>query len=164
MRGRKPIPTHLKIVTGNQGKRPFNPLEPMPEERMPDPPRELCEDGVIEWQRISSELAALGLMTNLDRGVLTAYCDAYGRWAKAKRLMNNAAALDPATGGMVIVTMQGNRIQNPLLGIVNKAAADMVRYAAEFGMTPSARSRVNGGKVGQSKKTKPSDPASRYFA
>jgi phage terminase small subunit len=34
-------------------------------------------------------------------------------------------------------------VQHGLIGIANKAMADMVRYAAEFGMTPSARCRVS---------------------
>jgi hypothetical protein len=46
---------------------------------------------------------------------------------------------DMLTGGLMIKTSNGNAIQNPLVGTANKAAADMVRYAAEFGMTPSAR-------------------------
>jgi phage terminase small subunit len=41
------------------------------------------------------------------------------------------------------MTTNGNAIQNPLIGTANKAASDMVRYAAEFGMTPSARARIS---------------------
>ena len=37
----------------------------------------------------------------------------------------------------------GHMIQNPLVGVANKAMNDMVRFAAEFGMTPAARSRVS---------------------
>ena len=39
----------------------------------------------------------------------------------------------------MIKTSNGNAIQNPLIGTADKADSDMVRYAAEFGMTPSAR-------------------------
>src|SRR5574340_896607 len=52
----------------------------------------------------------------------------------------------PAPGGAACVehkTMNGNVIQHTLVGTANKAMQDMVRYAVEFGMTPSARSRVN---------------------
>ena len=31
MRGKKPKPTHLKLITGNPGKRPLNEAEPKPE-------------------------------------------------------------------------------------------------------------------------------------
>jgi phage terminase small subunit len=42
----------------------------------------------------------------------------------------------------MIKTKSGNVIQNPLVGTANKAMSDMARYAAELGMTPTARARV----------------------
>ena len=52
------------------------------------------------------------------------------------------AERDELTSGLMIKTTNGNAIQNPLIGTANKAARDMVRYASEFGLTPSARARV----------------------
>jgi phage terminase small subunit len=49
------------------------------------------------------------------------------------------ASLDPVTSSLLIKTSNSNAIQNPFVGIANTAAAAMVRFAAEFGMTPSAR-------------------------
>ena len=46
MRGRKPSPTHLKLVKGNPGKRPLNVSEPEPEAVLPCPPAELCDSGL----------------------------------------------------------------------------------------------------------------------
>jgi phage terminase small subunit len=40
-------------------------------------------------------------------------------------------------------------MQNPLQRIAVNAANDMIRYAAEFGLTPAARARVAGGIVGR---------------
>ena len=59
----------------------------------------------------------------------------------------------------MIKTTNGNAIQNPLVGTANKAATDMVRFAAEFGMTPSARSRINVTPPGEGAE----DPAARFF-
>jgi len=58
----------------------------------------------------------------------------------------------------LIKTSNGNAIQNPLVGTANKAAADMMRYAAEFGMTPSARTRIAAEAPPES-----DDPAERFF-
>ena len=69
------------------------------------------------------------------------------------------AERDQLTSGLMIKTTNGNPIQNPLVGIANKAAAAMVRYAAEFGMTPSARSRVEGAPAGRNGDT----AAAQYF-
>lgn len=60
---------------------------------------------------------------------------------------------------LVVWTGNGNLIQNPLVGISRRAAADMLRFAAEFGMTPSARSRIDTEKAALGE----GDPAEAYF-
>jgi P27 family predicted phage terminase small subunit len=144
MRGRKPSPTHLKLIKGNPGKRPINGSEPVPHSDLPSPPAELCDDARIEWERVSVELHRIGVLTTIDRAALAAYCQAYGRWIVAERAIRKMAERDQLTGGLMIKTTNGNAIQNPLVGTANKAMSDLVRYAAEFGMTPSARSRIHG--------------------
>lgn len=141
--GRKPKPTALKLVTGNPGKRALPKKEAIVAPAEPTPPAFLCDDAKVEWGRVVSILFGAGLMTELDRAALAAYAAAYGRWAQAERAINRMAAKDELNAALMIKTSNGNAIQNPLVGIANKAKADMVRYAAEFGMTPSARSRVD---------------------
>lgn len=138
-RGRKPKPTGLKVITGNPGKRALNKAEPKPTIPLGDPPAHLSKDAIEEWDRVTGELVASKIATGLDVQALAAYCQAYGRWAEAERTL---AKMKNEAGGLIIKTTSGNLIQNPLVGVANKAMADMVRYAAEFGMTPSARSRV----------------------
>ena len=121
----------------------MNGAEPTPELALPSPPPELCDDAKVEWGRISEELYRLKLLSGIDRAALAAYCQAYGRWVQAERGIRKMAEKDPLTGGMMIKTTNGNVVQNPLVGIANKAMSDVVRYAAEFGMTPSARSRMS---------------------
>lgn len=109
---------------------------------MPSVPPHLSPDAVTEWDRVAKELFTAGLLSSLDRAVLAAYCQAYARWAQAERALTDMGRRDQLTAGLMIKTTGGNAIQNPLVGIANKAAADMVRYASEFGMTPSARTRI----------------------
>jgi len=142
-RGRKPKPTHLKLVTGNPGKRALNGSEPQPTLLLPSPPAELNDDAKVEWDRVSEELYRLGLLTAIDRAALAAYCQAYGRWMTAERAIAEMAKRDPLTCGLLIKTTNGNAIQNPLVGVANKAMADTMRYAVEFGMSPSSRSRIS---------------------
>jgi P27 family predicted phage terminase small subunit len=142
MRGRKPKPTYLKLLNGNAGKRPLNEHEPEPAPAIPTPPAELCEDAKLEWERVAPLLHQLGTLSEIDRAALAAYCQAYGRWLKAERAVAIMGERDQLTSGLMIKTTNGNPIQNPLVGIANRAMVDMVRYAAEFGMTPSARSRI----------------------
>ena len=140
--GTKPKPTALKLIEGNKGKRSLPKKEAVIALCEPTPPPFLCDDAKVEWGRVCSALFAAGLMTELDRAALSAYCAAYGRWAQAERAINTMAGKDGINAALLIKTKEGNAIQNPLVGIANKARADVVRFAAEFGMTPSARTRV----------------------
>jgi P27 family predicted phage terminase small subunit len=110
--------------------------------RLPAPPGELNPDARKEWFRVARRLHDEGMLTDLDRGMLAAYCQAYGRWAQAERALAEMGKLDPVTGGLMIRTKSGNAIQTPIVGTANKAMSDMARFAAELGMTPSARTRV----------------------
>ena len=143
MRGRKPKPTHLKLIEGNPGKRKVNPVEPVSLPELHAPPPFLPAEGQEEWKRVASELYNLGLLTVVDRTALAAYCHSFAIWKQATDAINHMAARDQLTRGLMIKTTNGNAIQNPLIGTANKAASDMVRYAAEFGMTPSARARIS---------------------
>ena len=143
-KGPKPKPTQIKLVTGTARTHRLNAAEPQPDIDCPEPPGHLTAPARAEWDRVVPELLALGLLSHLDRGALAAYCQAYGRWAAAEAALARMAERDTVTDGLVIRTKSGNLIQNPLVGAANKAMADLVRYAAEFGLTPSARARVSG--------------------
>lgn len=160
MRGRKPLPSHLKLVRGTaRGElRKTKGDDIKFEISLPMPPPHLCDDAKVEWGRVASMLYALHLLSEADVAALAAYCQAYAVWKQATEALNVMAKSDSLTKALMIKTTNGNAIQNPLLGIANKAAADMVRYAAEFGMTPSARARIHAGADA------PKDETDRYFA
>jgi P27 family predicted phage terminase small subunit len=139
--GPKPKPTHLKVIAGTARRCRLPKHEPKPELAIPPVPPELCDDAKLDWGRVAPDLYRAGLMTNLDRAALAGYCAAWGRMVRAERALRKLG--DEGADGLLIKTAKGNVIQNPLVGIANKAAADMVRFAAELGMTPSARSRVS---------------------
>src|ERR1043165_3323152 len=135
MRGRRPTPTRLKVLTGNPGKRPLNPDEPHPEVCVPECPPELGPVARQEWHRLVDELVALGLLTNLDRAALAAYCGAYALWADATVQIEKYGAM--------IKSPTGFPIQSPYLAIANRQAEIMMRIASEFGFTPASRSRIS---------------------
>jgi P27 family predicted phage terminase small subunit len=143
MKGRKPTPTNIKILTGNPGKRRLPSGEPVPESNLPSPPSHLDAYAREEWERLATAMHDLGILYDVDRAVFAAYCSSYSRWRTAEEAMQRRVekAGDPLAA-LIIKTKSENVIQNPLVGIANKAAADMVRYAAEFGLTPSARARL----------------------
>ena len=136
-RGPKPIPTKLKLARGSRRVGDLNDdgAEPRPEPSTPTCPAHLTTAARTEWKRIVPELERLGLLTKLDRAALSLYCVAYGRWAEAEK---QAAVL-----GMVVKTKAGSLIQNPYLGIANRAASQMHAILVEFGLSPSSRTRLS---------------------
>ena len=156
--GRKPKPTGLKLIAGTDRADRRNDAEPKPAPALPAPPAFLSDEAKAEWTRTADQLYQLGILSKIDRAALGAYCQAYGRWEQAERALARMAERDAVTHGMMIKTTNGNAVQNPLLGTANKAMADMMRYAAEFGMTPSARARIKAEPLGEE-----DDPAQKYF-
>ena len=137
------LPTHLKLLRGNPGKRAIQPEpEPAVPATPPEPPDFLSQDAKNEWFRVVPEPQRLGLFTMLDIAPFAAYCGAYARWVSAERLLTAMADKDATTKALLLKGAAGNAVANPLLKIARCAAADMVHFAGEFGMTPLARSRL----------------------
>jgi P27 family predicted phage terminase small subunit len=134
MRGRRPKPTRLKLLTGNPGKRPLNEHEPKPEPAIPECPVELGPVARQEWHRLVVELSKLRLLTALDRAALAAYCGAYALWAEAMEAIQKY--------GTMVKSPSGYPVQSPYVSIANRQAEIMMRIASEFGFTPASRSRI----------------------
>jgi len=135
MRGRRPKPTRLKLLTGNPGKRPLNEREPEPEPSIPDCPPELGPVARREWDRLVGELGKLRILTALDRAALASYCGAYGLWADAMEQIQKY--------GSMVKSPSGYPQQSPYLAVANRQAEIMMRIASEFGFTPASRSRIS---------------------
>jgi len=138
-KGRKPLPTEIKRFKGNPGKRPMeNPLE-IPD-GAPDAPDHLDEVAQAEWDRLVSVLVPAGLVTIADRAAMAAYCVAYSRWVIAERNIKQYGLLGVTPNNMIV--------KSAWLTIADKAMDQMMKAAAEFGFTPSSRTRVRPINVG----------------
>lgn len=127
-------PTAWRRMEGNRGKKAYNHAEPIPPEGVPDCPEHLSEEARAEWHRLVETLVGMGVITIVDRAVLAAYCQAYGRWVDAEEKLKETPLL--------IKTPSGYVQQSPWLNIANKQMELMGRYMAEIGLTPASRSRV----------------------
>ena len=137
MRGRKPLPSNVVRLRGNPGKRRRNDAEPRPAPRVPTCPACLDGEARKEWKRVVAELTELGLLTRLDRGLLAAYCQAHALWVEAVSSIERY--------GTMVKSPNGYPMQSPYVAVVNKQVEIMGRIAAEFGMTPSSRTRIRVG-------------------
>ena len=144
-RGPKPLPANVHMLRGNPSNKPLASL--LDDVVRPDVAIPKCPVRSAafrkEWKRISSHLAQLGLVSELDRAMLTGYCTAWAdlEWAEERIAALNA---DDPTGerGRVDATPSGYKQIGVLMQIRNRALADLKTFAAEFGMSPAARSRV----------------------
>lgn len=142
--GRKPVPTALKLVRGNPGKRALPKDEPQPSLDAPMP-EWLSPEAAKNWPAVAKQLHDAGLLTAIDAAALGLYCEAFARWKDA-----NARIV---RFGSVVKSPNGYPIQSPYLAIANKAHEQMTKLLAEFGMTPASRTRVSVSKP---------DPAAQY--
>lgn len=109
---------------------------------MPACPDYLNDYARAEWSRVADTLHAIGTLTQIDQTMFAAYCIAYSRWRHAEEDLERMAQTDGSTHAAVIRTKQGNLIQNPMVGVANTARREMQRLAAEFGLSPSARTQI----------------------
>lgn len=135
-RGRKPLPTPLKIAAGNPGNRPLNANEPAAAPSKLTIPKWLKGDKVAaaEYKRMGKLLLTLGVMTCLDETALAAYAMAFSRWVGESETL--------AEEGAILESDKGGKYANPRMWVVNTARDAMVKILAEFGMTPSSRARI----------------------
>lgn len=134
MAGRKPLPTHLKLVKGTARPHRMNKAESTPVVAVPAPPDHLDEDAQAKFIEMAEMLARHGVMTELDTGALARYVVIWRRWIEAEEEVKRR--------GHVVKTSNDNIIQNPFLAVANRCLAQMHQIEAEFGLTPSSRSRI----------------------
>lgn len=150
--GRPRKPTQLHIVTGTARNDRMNPDEPQPGIEIPSCPPGLSAGAKTEWRRISPILEDMGLLSNMDRSALAAYCETYGRWMRSLKEIQK--------GGEVIETPNGSLQVSPWVSIARNAEKEIRQFCSEFGMTPASRSKVSATDPAK----KQTDKKDRFFA
>jgi P27 family predicted phage terminase small subunit len=135
MRGRKPQPTKLKILTGNPGHRRLNANEPIIPTDLPACPDHLDTEAKTKWASVTAVLGTSGLLTQADGDTLAAYCQCWSDWVNARVRVSQL-------GLMLVSKETGQLYPNPYLHVANRAMREMTRLAAELGLTASSRSRL----------------------
>lgn len=135
IRGPKPKPDVIRVLEGNPGKRPIRDNVGLPPSENLKPPSFLPADAKNEWKRVVHKLAGVGLLTDLDLSALAAYCQSYATWLEAIKRIKEL--------GMIVKSPNGYPMPNPYIKIQRDAQSEMLSWLREFGMTPSARTRVD---------------------
>ena len=144
-RGPNPKPTALKLLHGVDKKNParVNRDEPRPSTLDIEPPVWLEGEALEVWERYAPDLAAKQVLTAWDTEAFANWCDAVAR-------RRDAAGHVTAEGAVVEHPvynkngdMTGTRLgKNAWLLALDAADAQVQRYGARFGLTPSDRSQL----------------------
>ena len=131
-RGRKPLPKAiLKLRNSSALRQPRHKrTEPDPPEGKLSCPSFLDREGRAEWRRITKSLAGMGILSPADRGAIAGMAHFWAifvRTAKAMHGMDSLATKD----------------SRPVAATCSDAFSHYARTAAEFGLTPAARTRVD---------------------
>jgi P27 family predicted phage terminase small subunit len=135
MRGPAPKPTALKNIQGNPGKRRTSKSEPKPEAGSIACPAWLDQDAKAFWKSVAPRLKKLGLLTEIDTEALAVTATAWSIWRKAVKVAATKK-------GMVESTIAGGNKKSPEVAIAAEFFKILKSYAAEFGMTPASRTRL----------------------
>lgn len=134
LRGPTPKPTALRLLHGEKNKDRINTDEPIPRDALPVCPDTADPQVRAVWDYTMRELAAMKIVAAADRDALLCYCEAVVNHRKASALL--------AKSEVLIKGIHGNPVRNPALAVQRDAAELIRRYAQEFGLTPSGRSRI----------------------
>jgi P27 family predicted phage terminase small subunit len=97
-------------------------------------------------RRVVPELARLKLLKPVDSAALTAYCLAWQRLVDAQAII--------AREGLLGHNSQG-QVRHPAVAVLEAASKDLRAWAAEFGLTPSAETRVTRPEAGDGDEANP---------
>jgi len=136
--GTKPKPSAVKKL-GPKPHHKQNKKEPQPTHRAQSPPYYL--DGKAKYlfkQLVEILHTQMRVLTDADRLMLTALCEAYGEWRQAKAVLQdkNLTYETKTASGDVMIRPR------PEVQIKKDAAARMLKISVEFGLTPSSRTRL----------------------
>lgn len=134
MRGRKPKPTAKKKLEGNPGKRQLNKREPKPKVSANITPAQI-DAGMRSFTDLYlPQLQAMQIFTDADLAAFELMSVHYAMAWRAAEIVQSQ--------GIVLTDKFGQLHKHPALQILRDNSALFKAYAAEFGMTPSARSRI----------------------
>lgn len=140
-RGPRPTPTSVLKLRGSTLVTPEREAsEVHGPTGTPDCPDWLDDQAKAAWDEIVPLLQDMGILTRIDGNALARYCRLWSRWRKMEAFIEEKGEMYPlrAEDGSVKYFQQW-----PQVAIANKLAQQLTRLEQEFGLTPSARTRIH---------------------
>jgi P27 family predicted phage terminase small subunit len=136
LKGRRPLPTALKLVKGSRRAR-LNPDEPSLPVEAPPCPDWLTGVARVTWQELSELLVSMRVLSVADRAALAQMCAAVATYRAAHAVVERDGMTFTATTEHGTVTRA-----RPEVAIMQDADRRIRAWANEFGLTPAGRPRV----------------------
>jgi P27 family predicted phage terminase small subunit len=138
--GRPRLPSFVKELHGTLQAADIG--EPQPEAALYiPPPRELAERPYAQefWEVHLPLLVKNRMITEVDMTAFAVACLSYEAWISAE---NQLALPAEQGGGQVVKTKNGYEVQSAWVSIAAQRRKEFTDFLREFGMTPSARTRI----------------------
>ena len=139
-RGPPPTPTAILKLRGSPlATKRRNLHEPKGPPGKPRCPDWLDADAKVAWRHLIPKLEMMGVLTQIDGNALARYCRLWSRWRTAEAFINKHGEMYPLKDDRGKVKCFQSF---PQVSTANKLAQQLTRLEQEFGMTPSARTRI----------------------
>ncbi len=136
MKGRKPKPTGLRLIEGNREHRTIHAeLEPRPVPARPPKPPFLNKAGQQHWNYLVRHLQCMNTLAGSDQGIVMGAAMAYGQASDLQERI--AWLMNPAN----LVEEREKELASARR-LLNSTLANLVRFEAELGLNPTARTRI----------------------
>jgi P27 family predicted phage terminase small subunit len=145
------VPTKIKMLrgTGRADRIKSDELEFRALEDLPKPPDWMGTVGKIEFDSVIDEYFNLGILSKLDLPSLNIYCQAYDDYVRLTKYTN---------GNETQTSDKGVESNLPQMILRQKALDTVLKFACQFGLTVTARSKIS-----NSKKEEVKDPFEEAF-
>ncbi len=108
-----------------------------------------------EWHRVVPILVKAGVLTEADGTMVAAYCTAHSLYVRATDAYNEQGLMLKERGAKMAHV-------NPMVKVAAAARDQAMKLAAEFGLSPSSRTRVSGA-IAPAPKADDGDDSSRFL-
>lgn len=136
--GPRPTPTGILRLRGSN-EVSHRKDEPVPTKPLPECPDWINAEAKLVWAQVVPQLDAMGILGGIDANALSRYCQLWSRWKDAEQFIQkygSTYSLNDEAGKPKCFQ------QFPEVAIAHRLAAQLTKMEAEFGMTPSSRTRI----------------------
>jgi hypothetical protein len=150
IRGTLPTPTKIRMLNGNPSRRPLPTNEPQFAPGIPDRPKGMSVDARKHRDGLVHEMANAGVLRRVDGGALAMLCEDLamldtlrkGLASQAREITKKAKQKKQQISGNALTVLSRTTEGRRTFSTIRELSAQVIIQRREFGLTPSASTRV----------------------